>query len=68
MKLHWSSRSPYVRKVMICAYELGLADRIERIHSISVTSALALHWHTSIFVSPIWAGVAFARRRALPPA
>ncbi|HTE15786.1 MAG TPA: glutathione S-transferase [Burkholderiales bacterium] len=34
MKLHWSSRSPYVRKVMICAYELGLADKIERIHSV----------------------------------
>jgi glutathione S-transferase len=34
MKLHWSSRSPYVRKVMICACELGLADRIERIHSV----------------------------------
>jgi len=34
MKLHWSSRSPYVRKVMICAHELGLADGIERIHSV----------------------------------
>jgi glutathione S-transferase len=30
MKLHWSPRSPYVRKVMIAAHELGLADRIER--------------------------------------
>ena len=34
MKLHWSSRSPYVRKVMICVYELGLADKIERISSV----------------------------------
>lgn len=34
MKLHWSSRSPYVRKVMICVYELGIADRIERISSV----------------------------------
>lgn len=34
MKLYWSSRSPYVRKVMICAYELGMADSIERIHSV----------------------------------
>lgn len=34
MKLHWSSRSPYVRKVMICVYEMGLADRIERIPSV----------------------------------
>jgi glutathione S-transferase len=34
MKLHWSSRSPYVRKVMICVYELGLEDRIERIPSV----------------------------------
>ena len=29
MKLHWSPRSPYVRKVMIVAHELGLADRLE---------------------------------------
>ncbi|MEQ1899268.1 MAG: glutathione S-transferase [Devosia sp.] len=28
MKLFWSSRSPFVRKVMIAAHELGLADRI----------------------------------------
>jgi glutathione S-transferase len=29
MKLHWSSRSPFVRKVMVFAHEAGLADRIE---------------------------------------
>ncbi len=29
MKLYWSSRSPYVRKVMVAAHECGLADRIE---------------------------------------
>jgi glutathione S-transferase len=29
MKLHWSPRSPFVRKVMVAAHELGLADRIE---------------------------------------
>jgi glutathione S-transferase len=34
MKLHWSSRSPYVRKVMICVYEMGLVDKIERIPSV----------------------------------
>jgi glutathione S-transferase len=34
VKLYWSSRSPYVRKVMICIYELGLADKIERIPSV----------------------------------
>lgn len=28
MKLFWSSRSPFVRKVMVAAHELGLADRI----------------------------------------
>lgn len=28
MKLFWSSRSPFVRKVMVVAHELGLADRI----------------------------------------
>lgn len=29
MKLHYSPASPFVRKVMICARELGLAARIE---------------------------------------
>jgi glutathione S-transferase len=29
MKLFWSSRSPFVRKVMVFAHETGLADRIE---------------------------------------
>lgn len=29
MKLHWSSRSPFVRKVMVFAHETGLASRIE---------------------------------------
>jgi glutathione S-transferase len=28
MKLYWSSRSPFVRKVMVTAHELGLAGRI----------------------------------------
>ena len=31
MKLHWSPRSPFVRKVMVFAHEVGLADRIEKI-------------------------------------
>lgn len=33
MKLHWSPRSPFVRKVMIVAIELGLADRIETVRT-----------------------------------
>jgi glutathione S-transferase len=28
MKLYWSSRSPFVRKVMVAAHEIGIADRI----------------------------------------
>jgi glutathione S-transferase len=28
MKLYWSSRSPFVRKVMVVAHELGVADQI----------------------------------------
>ena len=28
MRLYWSSRSPFVRKVMVTAHELGLVDRI----------------------------------------
>jgi glutathione S-transferase len=31
MRLYWSPRSPYVRKVMVCAHETGLADRIDTI-------------------------------------
>jgi glutathione S-transferase len=29
MKLHWSPRSPFVRKVMIVAHECGIAGRID---------------------------------------
>jgi glutathione S-transferase len=29
MVLHWSPRSPFVRKVMIAAHELGVANRLE---------------------------------------
>ncbi len=39
MKLHWSPRSPYVRKVMICAHELGLVDRIETVRSVVAMQA-----------------------------
>ena len=39
MKMHWSSRSPYVRKAMIAAYESGVADKIERIPSLVSLSA-----------------------------
>lgn len=34
MKLHWSPRSPYVRKVMACAIELGLAGRLEKVRTV----------------------------------
>jgi len=36
MRLHWSPKSPYVRKVMICAHELGLLDRLELVRSVAV--------------------------------
>jgi glutathione S-transferase len=35
MKLHWSPKSPYVRKVMICARELGLVERLELVRSVA---------------------------------
>jgi glutathione S-transferase len=38
MKLHWSPRSPFVRKVMIAAYELGLADRITCVRTMVATT------------------------------
>ncbi len=34
MKLFWSSRSPFVRKVMIVAHEVGIASRIERVRMV----------------------------------
>jgi glutathione S-transferase len=38
MKLHWSPRSPFVRKVMIVAHELGLADRLDCIRTVAATT------------------------------
>ncbi len=35
MKLHWSPKSPYVRKVMICAHELQLLDRLELVRTVA---------------------------------
>lgn len=34
MKLHWSSRSPFVRKVMIFAHECGLAGRLDCVRTV----------------------------------
>jgi len=34
MLLHWSPRSPYVRKVLITAHEAGIADRIENVRTV----------------------------------
>jgi glutathione S-transferase len=38
MLLHWSPRSPFVRKVMIAAHEMGLADRIETVRTVVAAS------------------------------
>jgi glutathione S-transferase len=38
MKLHWSPRSPFVRKVMITAYEVGVVDRIDRVRSVAAAT------------------------------
>lgn len=37
MKLHWSPRSPFVRKVMISAHELGLVDRLDCVRTVAAT-------------------------------
>ncbi len=34
MQLHWSPRSPYVRKVVIAAHEMGLQDRLDRVRTV----------------------------------
>jgi glutathione S-transferase len=38
MKLHWSPRSPFVRKVMIAAHELGLVDRMTCVRTVVATT------------------------------
>jgi glutathione S-transferase len=42
MILHWSPRSPYVRKVMIAIAEMGLQDRIRTVRT--VTGGTTPHW------------------------
>ena len=35
MQLHWSPKSPYVRKVMICAHELQLVPQLTLVRSVA---------------------------------
>ena len=42
MKLHWSPKSPYVRKVMVCAIELGLEGQIDKLRSVAVNAEVIL--------------------------
>ena len=39
MKLHWSPRSPFVRKVMIVLHETGLLDRVTCIRTVVASAA-----------------------------
>src|SRR5690242_336299 len=39
MKLHWSPRSPFVRKVMIVAHERGLVDRLNCVRTVAAMTA-----------------------------
>jgi glutathione S-transferase len=50
MKLHWSPRSPYVRKVMIVAHELGLQDRLHTVRT--VVGGTAPH-HELMRINPL---------------
>ena len=34
MTLHWSPRSPYVRKVLVVAHEVGVADRLAHVRTL----------------------------------
>jgi glutathione S-transferase len=38
MKLHWSPRSPFVRKVMIVAHERRLVSRLECVRTVAATA------------------------------
>ena len=40
LKLHWSPRSPYVRKVMILAHETGLAGSIRLVRSVAARTRI----------------------------
>jgi glutathione S-transferase len=40
MKITWSSRSPYVRKVMVAAHELGLFDRLETVPTLAAMAGV----------------------------
>jgi glutathione S-transferase len=42
MTLHWSPRSPYVRKVMIALHEMGLQDRVKTVRT--VAGGTTPHW------------------------
>ncbi len=35
MQLHWSPKSPYVRKVLIAAHELGVMEQLELVRSVA---------------------------------
>lgn len=39
LKLHWSPKSPYVRKVMVCAHELNLVERLKLERSVAAMLA-----------------------------
>jgi glutathione S-transferase len=39
VKLHWSPRSPFVRKVMIVAHERGLIDRLNCVRTVAAMTA-----------------------------
>ncbi len=38
MKLHWSPRSPFVRKVMIVAHETGLVDKLTLVRTVAAST------------------------------
>jgi glutathione S-transferase len=38
MKLHWSPRSPFVRKVMVVVHELGLSDRVTCVRTVAAST------------------------------
>ncbi len=38
VKLHWSPRSPFVRKVMIVAHECGIVDRVTCVRTVAATA------------------------------
>ncbi len=66
-RLHWAPTSPYVRKVMVAAHELGWADRLDLVPTRVETVVANVAADNPLGRRPALAGweAAFARRPSM---